>query len=116
MMFAAVLMLSGTAMAAKTAVKCKETAPGLSARAKLTCDEARKKALSLVKKGSVQSAELEEEKGKLVYSFDLKQRGKSGIEEVQIDAVSGDVVSQEHESPKSEAAERDGEKSLRGPR
>ena len=41
----------------------------------------------------------------MVWSFDIKVAGKSGIEEVQVDALTGDVVNVEHESPKDEARE-----------
>jgi hypothetical protein len=102
---AAAVMISAAASAQTPA--CKEGAPGLAAKAKVTCADAQKTALARVPHATVKSAGLEEEKGKLVYSFDLKRRGKSGVEEVQVDAVSGQVVSVEHESAKHEAAEKD---------
>jgi uncharacterized membrane protein YkoI len=105
---ALIVALSGMAVAAP-AVTCKEEKPGLAAKAKITCADAEKAALAKVPGAKVKSRELEEEKGKLVYSFDLKQKGKSGIEEVQVDAVTGEVVSVEHESPKDEAKEKRGE-------
>ena len=48
--------------------------------------------------GTISDAELEEEDGRLIYSFEIKVAGKSGEEEVHIDATTGDVVKQEHES------------------
>jgi hypothetical protein len=48
-------------------------------------------------------AELEKEHGRVVYSFDLKVPSKPGIEEVQVDASSGKVVSVEHEDEPAEA-------------
>jgi uncharacterized membrane protein YkoI len=84
---------------------CREHA-ALKARAKIDCAVARKTALGKAP-GRVISAELEEEGGKLVYSFDVKQKGKKGIEEVQIDATSGDVVSVQHETAAQEAKEKD---------
>jgi uncharacterized membrane protein YkoI len=104
----AAAMISAAAPAQTAA--CKEAAPGLAAKAKVSCADAQKTALARVPKAKVKSAELEEENGKLVYSFDLKQQGKPGIEEVQVDAVSGQIVSVEHESAKSEAAEKAGHK------
>ena len=101
----AAAMISGAASAQTAA--CKEAAPGLAAKAKVSCVDAQKTALARVPNAKVKSAELEEEKGKLIYSFDLKQRGKHGIEEVQVDAVTGQIVSVEHESAKDEAAEKD---------
>jgi hypothetical protein len=66
---------------------------------------ARAKALHIVPHASVKSAELEHERGKWVYSFDLGVAGRPGIEEVQIDAMSGTLVSRTHESPAKEAQE-----------
>jgi uncharacterized membrane protein YkoI len=101
----AAALIAGAA-SAQTAT-CKEGAPGLAAKAKVSCADAQKAALARVPNAKVKSAELEEEKGKLVYSFDLEQRGKRGVEEVQVDAVSGQIVSIEHESAKDEAAEKE---------
>ncbi|HEY3586446.1 MAG TPA: PepSY domain-containing protein, partial [Myxococcaceae bacterium] len=50
--------------------------------------------------------ELEREEGRLVYSFDLAVTGKPGVEEVLIDAETGEVVSQKYETPAAEARER----------
>jgi len=84
---------------------CRESAE-LKAKAKIDCDAARRTALAKAP-GKVKSAELEEEGGKLVYSFDIKKRGKPGVDEVQVDAVSGKIVSVRHESAKDEAKEKD---------
>lgn len=54
----------------------------------------------------VVSKELEVENGCLLYSFDLRLRSKEGIDEVQVDAVSGKVISQKHETAADEAAEK----------
>lgn len=83
-----------------------EESPGLLAKATITPDAARKLATDRVANSTISKEELEVEDGKLVYSFDLKVAGKSGIEEVLIDAKTGKVISQEHESAKQEAEER----------
>jgi uncharacterized membrane protein YkoI len=82
--------------------------PALQARAKIDCAAARKTALArLGGKGlRVKSAELEEEGGKLVYSFDVARKGASGVDEVQVDAVTGAVASVKHETPAEEAKEK----------
>jgi hypothetical protein len=49
--------------------------------------------------------ELEREKGKLIYSYDIKVTRKSGIEEVSVDAMTGKVLSVEHETPAQERKE-----------
>jgi uncharacterized membrane protein YkoI len=108
-LFAAVL-IAGVARAAAVNADCKEEKPGLAAKARVSCSEARKTALARVGSSEVKDAELEEEGGKLVYSFDLAVRGKMGIEEVQVDAVSGKIVSVHHEDAKAEAAEKEADK------
>src|SRR5437868_5903692 len=77
----------------------------LKARAKIKGDSAKKIALAQVPNGRIQSGEIEREKGKLIYSFDIKVAGKSGIEEVNVDALTGAIVAHEHETPKAEKAE-----------
>lgn len=74
--------------------------------AKITMKQARATALAKVPGGRIKSSELEREKGKLVYSFDIRPAAGTGIEEVQVDAITGDVVSVEHETPAAEAKER----------
>ena len=73
--------------------------------AKISLAAATKTALALVAGGKVRSSELEREKGKLIYSFDIKVAGKTGIEEVNVDAMTGTVVAHEHETPKAEKKE-----------
>ena len=58
--------------------------------------------------------ELEDENGKLIYSYELKVPGRSGIEEVNVDAKTGAVVNTEHETPASERGEAKQEKSKKG--
>ncbi len=110
MLAATILFLSGAALA-KGPAACKEASLGLTSQAKVTCAQAQKKALKKVPQAKVESRELEEENGKLVYSFDLKRKGRSRIEEVQVDARTGAVISMRHESPVSEATEQRNEKS-----
>ncbi len=54
---------------------------------------------------STKSAELESEHGCLIWSFDLGVAGKSGIEEIQVDAGNGKVLSVKHESLRQEKTE-----------
>lgn len=83
----------------------KESASQLKAQAKITEAAARTTALAEVPGGKVKEGELEKEKGKLVYSYDIAVAGKPGIEEVQVDAVTGKIVSHVHETPADEAKE-----------
>lgn len=77
----------------------------LQAQAKITADSARAIALTTVPGGTVQSIELEKEKGVLIYSVDVKTAGKPGVDELWVDAATGKVVSHKHETPKEERAE-----------
>ena len=62
-------------------------------------------ALAAVPGGTVQASELEREHGRLIYSYDIKIAGKSGIEEVAVDAMTGKLINKTHETPKMEKAE-----------
>jgi uncharacterized membrane protein YkoI len=77
----------------------------LKAEAKVSEADAIATAEKEVPDGKIESAEIEREGGKLIYSFDVKQPHKSGVEEVNVDAVTGTVVKKEHESAKAEKAE-----------
>ena len=92
-----------SAQAADTTVK--QERPGLLAQAKITPDSARAIARRILPGATIQSSEIENEDHKLIYSFDMKVPGKSGIEEINIDALTGAVVGREHEDARSEANE-----------
>lgn len=83
----------------------KEAAPGLLKQATITPEAATRTAMQQVSNGQIREAEIEQEHGKLVYSYDVKVPGKTGIDEVLVDAKTGAVVSHTHESPAAEAAE-----------
>ena len=82
-----------------------ETQAQLEKEAKMTMVDARAMALKEVPNSSIQAGEIEREGGKLIYSFDMKVGGKTGIDEVNIDAMTGKLVSNKHETPKAERAE-----------
>jgi uncharacterized membrane protein YkoI len=73
--------------------------------AKISMTKARRIALAKAP-GTVESAELEREGGKLLYSFDIKSPKVSGIMEVHVDAITGTVLSVEHENAAKEAKEK----------
>ncbi len=55
-----------------------------------------------------ESAELEKENNRLIWSLDLRPNGSNKIQEVHVDAMTGDIVKVEYETPKmqkDEAAE-----------
>jgi uncharacterized membrane protein YkoI len=94
-----------TAPAAPAAPAKHETMKQLQAEAKVTEKAARATALAQVPGGRVSKHELERENGKLLYSYDIATKGKTGIDEVQIDAITGTVLSNKHETPAMEKAE-----------
>lgn len=61
--------------------------------------------------GKIKSAELETEKGRLIYSFDIQT--KHGIYEVGVDANDGTVVEDKMESAADEAKEKAADKARR---
>jgi uncharacterized membrane protein YkoI len=103
------LLALAAALAFSHAFAAAPTQEALIAQAKVTKEQATQTALGKVPNGAVKSAELEREHGKLVWSFDLAQPGKSGVTEVQVDAVSGKVVSLKRESAAQEADEASAE-------
>jgi uncharacterized membrane protein YkoI len=82
-----------------------ETQAQLAREARVTERAARATALARVPGGRVKSAELEREHGKLIYSFDIQVAGRSGIDEVNVDAMTGAVIAKQHEGPAEERAE-----------
>ena len=99
-----------TAKAPAAAGYKKEVPAKLAAKAKVAEAVAATTALAKVPGGKIESVELEEEDGKLIYSYDIKVAGKKGIEEIQVDAMSGAVVKSEHEDPATEKQEAEDDK------
>ena len=75
----------------------REVPDSLVSKVKISEDSARAIALRHVPGGRVQALELEWENGALLYSWDIKVRGKPGITEVHVSAMDGKVLSTEHE-------------------
>jgi uncharacterized membrane protein YkoI len=87
-------------------VKKEESQAALQREAKISEETARATALKEVPNGTVKSSELEREKGKLIYSFDITVPGKTGIDEVNVNAIDGSVVARSHEGAKAEKKEK----------
>jgi hypothetical protein len=106
---AAVALVTGIAPCVSAQGSYKKDIPdSLAKQAKITESAAAATAQARVPKGVIQGVELEKEKGKLIYSYDIKTAGKSGIDEVNVDAMSGKIIAFGHESAadeKKEAAE-----------
>ena len=68
--------------------------------AKLDRTHAEQLALMRAPEGTVKSAHLERDNGKLVWWFDISQyHGRSGIVEVQVDAMTGEIISSKTKAP-----------------
>jgi uncharacterized membrane protein YkoI len=62
-------------------------------------------ALAKVAGGTIKEAEIEEEGGKLIWSFDIADPGTKLITEVHVDAKTGAIVSIQQETPKDQKKE-----------
>ena len=77
----------------------------LMAQAKISKEVAQQTALAKVPGGTVKEGELEKENGKLIWSFDIAIPGSQDIKEVAVDAITGDVIAVETETPADQAKE-----------
>jgi hypothetical protein len=97
----AAIALAGSRAQAQGSYK-KELPDALTKVAKVTESVAAATAQGRVPTGKIQGVELEREKDRLIYSYDIKTAGKSGIDEVHVDAMTGKIISFAHESPAAE--------------
>jgi uncharacterized membrane protein YkoI len=113
------LPFAGTLLAASAGVSSlaaqqptykRDLPAALMKQATVTEPAAARLALASVRNGQIQAVELENEGGRLLYSYELKVPGRSGIEEVNVNAKTGKVVNTEHESPAAEGKEAAKEK------
>jgi uncharacterized membrane protein YkoI len=108
---ASAVMLAAPLAAQGPAPKYKRDLPAkLVAQAKVNEADAAKAAQAKYPDARIQAVELENESGRLIYSYELKVAGHSGIEEVNVNAKTGEVVNTEHEGPGAEAKEAKQEK------
>lgn len=77
----------------------------LAAHARVKMQTARATALARVPGSKFKAVELEREKGIVIWSFELVVPGKPGIEEVNVGALNGKVISVQHEGARTEASE-----------
>jgi uncharacterized membrane protein YkoI len=84
----------------------KATAAKLEAQAKISKAEAQKIALDKVPGGTIKEGDIEKEKGKLLWSFDIATPGTKDITEVQIDALTGAVLDIAKETVADQAKEK----------
>ena len=96
---------AGLLLLAPLAYAAPELTAAQKAQAKVTEAEAKATALAKIPNGVVKSSNLEMEKGRLVWSFDIARPDSKDITEIQIDAKTGKIVSVEKETPAQEAKE-----------
>jgi hypothetical protein len=85
----------------------RKASAALSKEAKITMEQAQRAALAK-EAGKIQESELEREKGRLIYSFDIKMA--DGIHEVNVDAMTGEIVEDTVENAAAEAKEKAADK------
>jgi hypothetical protein len=84
-------------------------------QARITKYQAKKIALTRVKRGAIKCVELERENGVLIWSVDIAQPPKKDLTDIWVDATTGKITTVELESPlieKREVAEQKAEKWL----
>jgi uncharacterized membrane protein YkoI len=79
----------------------------LQSQAKISKEQAQQTALAKAPGGTIKEGELEKEKGKLIWSFDIATPDSKNTTEVNVDAITGDIVSVETETPEQAAKEKD---------
>jgi uncharacterized membrane protein YkoI len=100
----AAIALAGSTAHAQASYK-RDIPDSLAKAAKITEAAAAATAQARLPKAKIDGVELERENGKLIYSYDLKTAGKSGIDEVNVDAITGKIVAVAHETPATEKKE-----------
>ena len=105
-----VALVAMVTFTASTSMAAEESHSALKKEAIVTDAQARKSALAKVPNGTIKSSELEREKGKLIWSFDIAKSGTRNITEVQVDAKTGKIVSTQTETSADQIRETTTEK------
>ena len=100
----AAVAVAGSSAQAQATYK-RDIPDSLARRAKITESAAAATAKRRVPKAKIDAVELERENGKLMFSYDMKTPGQSGIDEVNVDAITGKIIGFSHESPATEQKE-----------
>jgi hypothetical protein len=103
-MVVAACVIVGSGARAQTSYK-RDIPDSLAKLAKIDERAAATVAQKRVPRATIEAVELEREHGKLMFSYDMKTAGKSGIDEVNVDAITGKVIGFSHESPATERKE-----------
>jgi uncharacterized membrane protein YkoI len=102
------VVLAATGAGAQASYK-RDIPDSLARQAKVTETVAAATAQRRVPAGKIEGVELERENGKLMFSYDIKTSGKSGIDEVNVDAITGKIIGVGHESAAAEKKEAEAE-------
>ena len=102
------VVLAATGAGAQASYK-RDIPDSLAKQAKVNESAAAATAQRRVPKGKIEGVELERENGKLMFSYDIKTSGKSGIDEVNVDAITGKIIGFGHESAAAEKKEAEAE-------
>jgi hypothetical protein len=105
-------MIACSALATSLLIGCvsekcehRDKSGNLPDEAKISKETAQETALAKVPGGVIKDGELEKENGKLQWSFDVAAPDSNGIIEVNVDAVSGAVISADKETAADAAKE-----------
>ena len=74
-------------------------------QARVPKHQAKKIALTRVKRGAIKCVELEKENGMLIWSIDIAQPPKKDLTDVWVDATTGKIIAVEIETPITEMKE-----------
>lgn len=99
-----IVALAGSSAHAQATYK-RDVPDSLAKQAKISEAAAAATAQRRVPKGTIEAVELEREDGRLIFSYDIKTSGKSGIDEVNVDAMTGKIIGVSHESAMTEEKE-----------
>jgi len=99
--FSSAVLLAGLLLGCASEKQAK-----LKGQARISKPEAEKIALTRAPNGTIKEGELEREKGRLIWSFDIATPDSKNVTEVQVDALTGQVVAMEKETPKQEQEEK----------
>jgi uncharacterized membrane protein YkoI len=88
-------------------VGCTQSQSSLEAKAKIGRADAEKLALARVPGGTITEGELEEEGGRVVWSFDIASPGTTDLKELWVDAETGVILKTETETADQEAKEKE---------
>ena len=104
--FSVIAIVRGIGLCTPLAIAAGASQDELKAKAKVTEADARAAALAKVPGGTIKSAELEEEHGKLIWSFDIKDPKSRNVIEVNVNAKTARIVSKKIETSADEAKEK----------